>query len=531
MNPSSKVVVIGAGLAGLVAAFTAAQEGADVVLVARGPIGTGTNSALANGYFSGPSESYPRETYIRDTLKTGRFINNAFRVDLTAREAGRAFEFIHFLGLRTRSVTAGRFVESPVSGVIPGVTLMKRLAELISRHDRIHVTRGFYVTDVMVENDRVLGIRGISKTGGETFISAPSAVLAPGGAGAIYLRNDNQKKTLGQGYYLAAKAGLPLRDMEFVQFFPLVLAEPHLPQFILFPPYPREAKLINASGEDVMSKLDLGDINNAIMTRRDAFSAGLHAEIKSSRVYMDFRDLPGHLWDVHPFSVLKKMKFDFRSRPVAVAPAAHFFMGGIEADEQGRTGIDGLLACGEILWGLHGANRMGGNALTECIVTGALAGRQAARNERIAPAVPLPREASTGRPASAHSPAKEVLKGVLRRIKEISFSHAGVVRSEEMIREGLSLVEAMKLQLKNLVLVDSGDRILHEDVASALFVLHAVLAASQGRQESRGSFIRADFPEEDPARWRKNSCLHYDLKEERFSIEYAAPREDSFFIH
>jgi len=102
-------------------------------------------------------------------------------------------------------------------------------------------------------------------------IHAPSVVIATGGGGAIYLRNDNQKRMMGQGYYLAAKAGLELWDMEFVQFYPLVMAEPRLPSMLLYSPYPEEVKIINASGEDIGRKHGMRDVNEAIMKRRSLF--------------------------------------------------------------------------------------------------------------------------------------------------------------------------------------------------------------------------------------------------------------------
>lgn len=518
----NKVVIVGAGLAGMAAAYEACREGADVLLLDRGPAGLGTNSSLANGYFTAPSSSYGAEAYIKDTLEAGRHINQFDRVQLIVREAPKAFQFLRSLGLRVKETSISRIVESDVSGVIPGVCMMKKFSELICRQRGIQIATGFYVTDIVVRNHQVCGIRGIHKTGEETCISASSVILATGGAGAIYSRNDNQKKILGQGYYLAAKAGLKLWDMEFVQFFPLVIAEPHLPQLILFPPYPSEAKLMNARGEDILAKYGLGDINHAIMKNRDVFSARLVEENQGSQVYMDFREIPDPLWSVHPFTVLKKLRFDFRQHPVAVSPAAHFSMGGVRADETGQTEMDGLFACGEILWGLHGANRMGGNALTECLVTGAMAGRHAAGYCRSWSGPSLPDEDKIGSALVQGFPFRETIKGLLLKVRETASRHGGVVRSEEGIMEGLLKVAELKREAGEITTVsrDRGEKVLKEDLMSALFVLEAILTASLGRKESRGSFIRTDFPREDNMNWRGNSCLQYDREEKRFSLSY-----------
>ena len=514
------IVIVGAGLAGMVAAYTAQQEGAEVVLIDRGAIGLGTNSSLSNGVFAGPTLSCSSDAYIQDVIETGRYINRQSVVSLVAREAPQAFQLLRSLGITLRETSSHHIVESPSPGVIPGVALMKILQENLRNHEKIHVMKGFYVTELLVRENRICGVKGISREGKEISIQSPAVVLATGGAGAIYLRNDNQRSIMGQGYYMAARAGLQLWDMEFIQFYPLVIAEPQLPQLIMYPPFPKETKLINASGEDIIEKYELGDINRAIRTQRDEISAWLFGEIQVGAVYMDLRDVPDPLWETHPLSLLKKIKFDFRSNPVAVSPAAHFFMGGVRTDESGQTDINGLFACGEIVWGLHGANRMGGNALTECVVTGNIAGRHAAQHSRNFQAVPMHNEEYKKTSVPQKLPSQADLRGLRRFIREIAWNHAGVVRFEKGMKEGLTKVEEVKRQLKAAIPFDPAEKILRDDLTSSLFVLEAILTAGAGRKESRGSFIRQDFPREDAINWRKNSCLQYDPDKERFSIDY-----------
>ena len=394
---SKRVIIIGAGLAGLTAAHAAAKQGATVLVVDRGPIGIGTNSALANGFFAGPSEKYSPEDYIRDTLRAGRGLNRESMVRLVAREAPSAFQRLRSTGVLLKERGAQRAVVSPEPSVIPGVALMRKLADLVKDLEGVHVLPGFQVTGLPCHNGRVCGVRGFNRMGEEMDIEAAAVVLAAGGAGAIYRRHDNQKKILGQGYALAARAGLELWDMEFVQFYPLVLADPRLPALIVYPPFAREAKLVDSSGRSILEKHGLGDVNDAIVRKRDSFSALLFEEAQAGGVFLDLREVPASAWDVHPLAIFKKLRFNFREKPVAVAPAVHFTMGGLRTGETCETDIGGLFACGEILWGLHGANRMGGNALTECVVSGAVAGRAAA--ERALGEMPvafMPGEARAG---------------------------------------------------------------------------------------------------------------------------------------
>ncbi len=154
---------------------------------------------------------------------------------------------------------------------------------------------GFYVTEIITDNGQALGINGFDKEGKNRTIRGDSTVIATGGAGAIYSKNDNQKTIMGQGYHLAAKAGLELWDMEFVQCYPLVISEPHLPAMLVYPPYPHEARLINGRGDDILARHGIEDINDAIMKKRDKLSVMLNDEAKTSPVFMDFSEVPDHM--------------------------------------------------------------------------------------------------------------------------------------------------------------------------------------------------------------------------------------------
>lgn len=522
------VIVIGAGLAGIIAACAAHEEGAEVILIDRGSIGLGTNSALAGGAFTCPTLQYSPQEYIKDTLHIGRMINRESTVRLIAREAPETFEFLRSMGLHLTEFPKKYSIKPEKLDVIPGVILMKTLSGAVANLERVHKLTGFYATSILKDENHAYGIRGFDKEGKETTIYAPSVVLATGGAGAIYLKNDNQKQIMGQGYYLAAMAGLELWDMEFVQFYPIVLADPHLPSMLVYPPYPKEMRLINPSGENVLTKYDLGDINEAILKKRDEFSEILFKEMLSNPVYMDCRDIPASSWERYPLTLLAKLKFDFRTKPVLISPATHFFMGGVQTDDVGGTSLPGLFACGEVAWGLHGANRRGGNALTECAVFGKIAGQHAARyalsqrasvQETASITVPPSVIASTRR-VRGNLEAEKSLKELRRQIREVAWEKAGILRSEGDLKEGLAAIDEIDMQLHSATLRNISEKRLKEDLLSACFVLKAVLMASLGRKESRGSFNRKDFPHEDNINWLKNSCLTYNLAQGTFALSY-----------
>jgi succinate dehydrogenase/fumarate reductase flavoprotein subunit len=508
---SRQAIVIGAGLAGMSATLAAHGEGAEVILLARGDIGLGTNSAMANGVFAGPNSGYTEEAYVRDTLEIGKGINYEPYVRLVAREAPAAWDFLRSLGLNLVETGPGTCVlQAPEPDVVRGAIIVRTLAERIRGLEKVRVVTGFQVTDLVRHGGRVCGVRGWDRAGQPRAMFGSSVILATGGAGAIYLRNDNQRSTLGQGFLLAAKAGLELWDMEFVQFYPFVIAEPRLPSVMLYPPYPREIRLLDASGVDLAAKYGLDDLTAAIRRRRDELSAMIFNEGLAVPVRMDLTGVPAAPWEHYPLKLLSKIKFDFHRQPVAVSPGAHFFMGGVRIDENCETAAAGLFACGEVVWGLHGANRRGGNALTECVVTGRIAGREAAR-QTSSGEIPA---TEPDRPHTSWSafptPATAELRRLRSTIREVAWRCAGVVRSEEGLARGSKSVPELEGRLGGINPGTIAEMRLKEDLTSALFVLKVILSASVPRRESRGSFQREDAPREDNVNWRKNSHLAYD---------------------
>ncbi len=515
---SPDVIVVGAGLAGMTAALAAEEAGADVALVDRGAIGLGTNSALSNAVFSGPISPGRADEYVDLVLRVGKQLNRVAYVRQVARESSGAVAFLQSLGLEIARIPGQWSVRSARPEVIPGVVLVRRVAELVAARSRIRAARGLYVRRLLTSPDGVFGVAGVDRGGRERTIRAPAVILACGGAGAIYSRHDNQASMMGQGYRLAAGAGLALWDMEFVQCYPIVLDEPEMPMVMIYPPYPREATLIDASGADLLKKHHLGDINQAIVRERDTFAAMLAAEAHAGSVCVDLRAVPDTSWAFHPLSLLARFRSECRSRPVRISPAVHFFMGGVQTDEEGRTSHTGLFACGEMVWGLHGANRMGGNALMECLVSGRRAGLGAARWVRA-----HSEDATDPVPASGETVSGEDrvdLRDLRRRLQDVAWKHAGVVRSGEGMAAGVRMVEELWHTLHRARVGTLRERILRDDLMSAAFTLRAVLTAGLGRLESRGSFLRDDYPAQDDARWLKNSRTSWDPDSDRLHVDY-----------
>jgi succinate dehydrogenase/fumarate reductase flavoprotein subunit len=208
---------------------------------------------------------------------------------------------------------------------------------------------------------------------------------------------------------------------------------------------------------------------------------------------------------------------------VAISPAVHFFMGGLRVDDLGQTDLPGVFACGEIVSGLHGANRRGGNALTECAVMGNRVGKNAglfALNHPLA-GPHQSEESFEWKPCGV--PTLGRLRELRLKLRETAWHYAGIKRSTSGIQKGLKEIGDLQIQIEKLAPQSVEERRQKEDLLAGTFVTRAILTASQARQESRGSFIREDFPQEDDQHWLKNSCLTLEPGGQRFSLTHKAP--------
>ncbi len=510
---STDILVIGSGLAGAVAALEADREGLRSILLGKFAIGMGTNSSIANGGFTVANSRFSREDHLRITLETGRGLNNVSLVKAMVEHGPEAMERVQSYGVRLMEGSKGLWAGRPEgSRDLPGVALMKPVVEKL-KGSAVRLLPGFVVFDLVVEEGEIRGAFGFSKEGRPFLIESRAVILATGGAGGIYRRNDNQRTIRGDGYALALRQGLSLHDLEFVQFYPLVLAEPRLSTFMLYPPYPKGIRMFSEKDEDVFDSLGIsGDLNQAIMNQRDRFSIGLYEASRKSDVYLDLTQVPETAWAEYPLNFLTRSKFPFRERPFLVAPAVHFFMGGVEIDPRGRTGLPGLFAAGEVAWGVHGANRLGGNALTECAVFGDLSGRSAAEYARAGKGTaPLSEKAlkrwerRTAEYFKKRRGAFDPPGNLLSALKDLAWKYAGPVREEDSLNEGLALLSGLDQKIGQIYPATLKDLFRKKDLENGALLLRAILKGSLLRRESRGSFYRSDYPQDDP-HWLKSSC-------------------------
>jgi succinate dehydrogenase/fumarate reductase flavoprotein subunit len=517
---STDILVIGSGLAGMMSALEAEKSGLDILITGKLTIGSGTNTTLSNGGFSVSNSHFSQEDHLKETLIAGKGLNHPGMVNTMIERGSDAMEKLKGYGVALIEGRMGYFVErSEGSAVLPGVLLANPLKERL-KNSSVRLLPGLVIFDLIVEEGEVRGAFGFFSDGRPCLIQSKAIVLAVGGAGAIYRRNDNQRSSLGDGYGLALRAGLSLLDIEFVQCYPFVMAEPRLHTFILYPPYPKETRLLDEKGEDLLERLNLEkDLNRAIITRRDSLTFTLFETSRNGDIYFDLRGVPEETWNHYPLNFLKRSKFPFRDRPFLVAPAVHFCMGGVEIDEKGRTALPGLFAAGEVVWGVHGANRLGGNALTECAVFGILAGQSASKYAagKTPNLIPEPSRRRWERKAEGYLRKK---RGgfsspllILKDLKALAWKYAGPIREEGALKEGLEGLASIQERIDKVYADTLKDLFRKRELESAALVLKAILQGSLARQESRGSFIRKDFPGQNDREWLRHTCCRLEKGE------------------
>ena len=526
---STDILVIGSGLAGLVSALKAERKGLRVLLVGKFTIGMGTNTSLANGVFTSANSSFSEEAHLQATLESGRGLNQVRLVKVLIDKAPDAIKELRDDGVPLVDRGTGFAVDRPKgSSQLPGVLLIKPLIERL-RNSSVKLLPGLVIFDLVVEEGEVRGAFGFLKDGKPCLIQSRAVILSAGGAGAIYRRNDNQRSVLGDGYALALRAGLSLFDLEFVQFSPFALGEPRLSSFLLYPPYPEGLRLFNENGEDLLEKANLpGDSRRAILTQWDRLSVVLYDACQNGDVFFDLTQVPEEAWEDYPLNFLKKSKFPFRDRPFLVSPVAHFFMGGVETDEKAATSLPGLFAAGEVAWGIHGANRLGGNALTECAVFGAIGGQSAAeyvRQKEGAPGPSLPFSENVikkwDRKVQSYVRKRRGTfdrpRDILKELKNLAWRCAGPVREEESLKEGLDRLASIRKRIEEVYPATLGDLFKKRDLENGALLMKAISEGSLLRRESRGTFFRKDFPDRDDQNWLKNTCYCVEKGELRIT--------------
>jgi fumarate reductase (CoM/CoB) subunit A len=508
------VLVIGGGLAGMQAALEASRLGARVIIASEQKVGRSGNSVIAEGGYAAPfGHGDPRdnpEIFCEDILRSGQFLNDRALARILAEGSCRAVEELRRAGVPFR-MEGERYAQKHY----PGHTYSRNC--YLVREGGIHITsplledlrrRGVgllphsYALRLLVAGSECCGaLFSATRSGALFVVRAKATILACGGAAAIYRHSTNVRGATGDGYVLALEAGAALRDMEFVQFYPTIMLGPVRNFLMDFSPFGRRAPLVNRLGERFLERYAPDTLESCT---RDVKSRAIFTEVREGRgveggVVMDISALPRKEMETYTARfcrVFARRNLDPHREQIVVAPAAHFFMGGVVIDERCRTGVPGLFACGEVTGGVHGANRLADNALSECQVFGQTAGEHGAR---YALGRALTHETASERePPMRRSAGPPPSPGWMARLGELMWEKVGIQRDREGLEEAIGDLGRLREDVGASLAAASGAELyrvtkVRNAVATGLMVAKAALA----RRESRGAHFRRDFPDQD----------------------------------
>jgi L-aspartate oxidase len=464
------VAVAGAGAAGLYAALCAAREGADVVLVSATPLAQTASYWAQGGLAAALADDDSFELHLRDTELAGRGLVRRSAAEALVREAPERVRDLQALGVRFDADRFGRLALGlegghsvrrvvHAGGSATGRRVVRQLSALAAGNERIEVLEGAHVQSLWAEGNLPTQrrCRGLVCDDGRV-IAARAVVIATGGAAALWARTTNPPGSQGVGLLLAHAAGAALADLELVQFHPTaVIGIPGREGFLVTEAIRGEgATLHDAAGERFVDEL----------APRDEVARAIHARLQDSghsSVGLDMRAIdPAHFPNV--VAALRGAGVDPTRELIPVAPAAHYMMGGIVTDGNGRSTLPGLYAIGESsCTGLHGANRLASNSLSECFVFAHRAVADTLSQPREVLGASSPKELAAARELPAPPLAGADTRAALWR-------DAGIVRTPEGLR-----------------------RLLEDPHPLARLIASCALA----RTESRGAHLRADHPERD----------------------------------
>lgn len=511
----SDVLVVGSGAAGLTAALGCAPL--RVTVLTKTTLISGSSAWAQGGVAAAVGKDDTPALHAADTLAAGAGLCDPRAVGLLTGEGPERVKALLDLGARfdrnaAGQLSLGREAAHSRRRILhakdaTGSEIVRALGEAVLQAPEVKVVERAFAVDLLVEDGRVAGVLAVHEDGRRVLHLAPAVVLATGGPGQLYLHTTNPREATGDGLAMAARAGARLVDLEFVQFHPTALAVETESE-----PMPLLTEALRGEGAILLDDGGfrfMGDEHpDRELAPRDVVARAIWRRLMAGRqVFLDAREAVG---DEFPerfptvFELCQRHGLDPRKEPMPVAPAAHYHMGGIAVDGQGRTSLYGLWACGEVSsTGVHGANRLASNSLLEALVFGSRVaedlrdqtGRGFPSGRRV-PALPV------GTPQDAE------LQLAIRRIM---WEKVGVVRDEKGLTAALDELEAM---------AESHPHVAGE-ARNLLSVGRLVTAAALARRESRGGHYRSDYPQADPE-WQRR--IHVTVAPDGSALLDEAPR-------
>ena len=530
---SYDVLVVGGGIAGLTAALGAAYRW-NVGLVTKGTLDQTTTFLAQGGIAAAMSPHDSPEFHLKDTLEAGVGLCDESAVRVLVEEGPARIRELERLGTdfdrRDGRLILGKEGAHSMPRIVhaggdaTGSVVASSLCDVITSGGRVEVHENEFVLDLLMDGGRCVGAVSLDEEGELTISLARAVVLACGGAGQVYARTTNPLVATGDGHAMAYRAGAVLRDMEFMQFHPTAFYGRENPTLLLTEALRGEgAYLLDDQGERFM----VGAHPRAELAARDVVVRHMQRVFErdhTDRVWLDARHLDcDFLRERFPtvHGGLAERGFDLCSQLIPVAPASHYFIGGVLTDTWGRTTVPGLYACGETSsTGIHGANRLASNSLLEGLVFGERTVRELNRYLAVAdPAVRKVKLDLADEPRKGNDPVV-VAKG-REKLGQTMLELCGIVRSREGLREAAESVSELERSLQ-----PPGLAVEELELFNLLTVARQMVATAAMREESRGVHLRSDFAERDDVNWRRHTLVHRDVGTGDMVVEKGGVEKD-----
>lgn len=528
---STDVLIIGSGGAGSRAAIEVDDAGLKAIIVSKGlSFRSGCTGMAEGGYnavFKTVDPDDSKEAHIHDTLKGGSYLNDEKLVEILVNESPERLIDLENYGALFDRQESGEIDQRPFGGQTyrrtcyqgdrTGAELLNALKEEIIKRD-IECIEEVMITSLVTDGDEVIGATGLNlKDSSLIYFKAKTTILASGGAGQLYPVTSNTFQKNGDGYAIAYKAGAKLIDMEQVQFHPTGMVAPKSKKGVLVTEAVRAegGKLLNKDDKRFMSKYAPEKME---LATRDVVARSIYQEIIEGRgsenggVYLDI----SHLDDDYIEEKLKTMVLQFENvgidikhEPIEVAPTAHHFMGGLKINTDASTSLINLFGAGEVCGGVHGANRLGGNALADTQVFGKIAGESASKA-----CVNIELKTNNEQVKIEASRIENLIKqGSIKpqkfkeNIKKLMWEKVAIVRDEKTLNDALKNLQEMQKELSNLDVNDkkqyNTELVTALEVINMLEICILVVKSAILRRESRGAHFRSDFPKSSDE-WKKS---------------------------
>jgi L-aspartate oxidase len=539
-------LIVGSGIAALRAAVELAEAG-DVLILTKGDSSEGNTGYAQGGIAAAVGDDDSPELHGKDTLAAGDGLCDEQAVRVLVEEGARDVRDLLAWGAefdrdREGRLALAREAAHSVRRVLhardaTGREIGRVLWAKASAHPRVRAHEHALVTGVIVRDGRCVGVRFLDAEGRECRAFAPATLLATGGAGQVFRDTTNPDVATGDGIAMAWRAGARIADLEFVQFHPTALDVAGMPRFLLSEALRGEgARLVNHADEAFVTRYEAaGDL-----APRDRVSRAIlrERERTGQPIYLSLRHLPAdevHERFPHASETCRRAGLDLAHDRIPVSPAAHYVMGGVETDVEGRTSVPGLFAAGEVACtGVHGANRLASNSLLEGLVFGLRAGREMRRfTEPVVNAAPDVTAAAAAQAIGAAASTKAArgtdsgaswpvtftselvaehgavaacrdpkeLPPTIDAMRDLMWRSVGVFRDGEGLAGAVRQLDAAWCWLRAQPEPATPEQ---ARLASVITAGRLMARAALRREESRGGHYRADFPDRDDVRWHRH---------------------------